>query len=733
MVPNTQPVITMPSLERAINNARWVGALVVIALGPFFQSVGGGSLVALVVALVTGALVIPRLRRAYVAQIVDTAIVILAMVIFAPDRDWPTSIIGIFLIMGGAFRLGRIGTLVAAVVGTLAFLGISVYRELEFGYPLILRQLAFAPAIYFITALFMAGIIWQLEAFRRRTDEETRRYEALLRAQSDLGQLVLLIEGGRAVYMNEAFAQLVGRPLSAFDDVRSLYDLVALDERAAFQAKVETHVRTEQSLTIEIPIVRLDGERRFLEVALKPFGTASGARLVLIARDVTDRRHAEDALAHQALHDILTGLPNRTLLHDRLDQAIHEARRRNETLALLVLDLDEFKAVNDSFGHHIGDALLTQVGPRFQSGLRETDTVARLGGDEFAVVLPGADASSAGRIAAALLKSLERPFTVQAEELVVGASIGVAVYPNHGDTAQILLQHGDIAMYAAKAELGNGYSVYTPEQDRHGADRLGQLAELRRAIESDELVLEYQPLISLRTGRVTSVEALVRWNHPTRGRIMPNAFIPLAEQTGLIKPLTERVIGLALHDVGLWRARHHDCPVAVNLSTRNLLDPLLPDLVRELLQRHDVPPAALRFEITESVLLGEPERAMETLNQLRAIGVRFALDDFGSGYSSLSYLHRLPLEEVKIDQSFIRELSSADASGSTIVGATVDLGHRLGFAVVAEGVESADEWDRLIALGCDIVQGFHIARPMPVADVIRWLDVLRAAPRALAS
>jgi diguanylate cyclase (GGDEF)-like protein/PAS domain S-box-containing protein len=733
MVPKVLPVVELPRLERAINNARWVGAVVVVAIGPFFQSVGTGYLVALVLGLVGGAIVIPRLRHSYVAQIVDTGIVILAMLIFAPDPDWPTAIIGIFLIMGGAFRFGRIGTLVAAVVATLAYLGVSVYREVAFGYPLVLHRLATEPAIYFITALFMAGIIWQIEALRRRTDEETGRYQALLRAQSDLGQLVLLTESGRAVYMNEAFANLVGRPLSAFDDVGSLYDLVALDERAAFQAKVETHVRTEQSLTIEIPIVRPDGERRFLEVALKPFGTASRARLVLIARDITDRRHAEDALAHQALHDILTGLPNRTLLHDRLDQAIHEARRRTETLALLVIDLDEFKAVNDSFGHHVGDALLTQVGPRFQSSLREVDTVARLGGDEFAVVLPGADASSAGRVAAALLKSLERPFGVQAEELVVGASIGVAVYPSHGDSAQILLQHADIAMYAAKAELGNGYSVYTPEQDRHGADRLGQLADLRRAIEGDELILEYQPLISLRTGRVTSVEALVRWNHPTRGLIQPNAFIPFAEQTGLIKPLTERVMDQALHDVGLWRARHHDCPVAVNLSTRNLLDPLLPDLVRELLFKHDVPPAALRFEITESVLLGEPERAMETLNQLRAIGVRFALDDFGSGYSSLSYLHRLPLEEVKIDQSFIRELSSADASGSTIVGATVDLGHRLGFAVVAEGVESREEWDRLISLGCDIVQGFHIARPMPVEEVLRWLDVLRATPRALAS
>ena len=733
MLPTGLALMDMPRLERAINNARWVGAIAVVAIAPFFQTIGLGYLAALALSLLVGAIVIPRLRHPAIAQIVDTAVVILAMLTFAPDPEWPQSIIGIFLVMGGAFRFGRLGSLVTAVVATVVFLGLSVYRQAAFGYALLPERLAFEPAVFFITALFMAGIIWQLEAFRRRNAEETERYEALLRAQSDLGQLVLLTESGRAVYRNDAFATLIGHPLSTVDDVSALYDLVAPEARDAFREKVETHVRSEQSLTIEIPIVRPDGERRHLEVALKPFGTSSEARLVLIARDVTDRRYAEDALAHQALHDILTGLPNRTLLRDRLDQAILEGRRRNEALALLLVDLDEFKAVNDSFGHHVGDALLTQVGPRFEGSLRAVDTVARLGGDEFAIVLPGADASSAGRVAASLLKSLERPFTVQAEDLVVGASIGVAVYPQHGDSAQILLQHADIAMYAAKADLGNGYSVYAPEQEGRGADRLGQLAELRRAIEQDELMLQYQPLVSLRTGRVTSVEALVRWNHPTRGMIGPNAFIPFAEQTGLIKPITERVIEMALRDVSRWRSEDHDCPVAVNLSTRNLLDPLLPDLVRSLLLKHDVPPSALRFEITESVLLAEPERAMETLNQLRAIGVRFALDDFGSGYSSLSYLHRLPLEEVKIDQSFIRELSSADASGSTIVAATVDLGHRLGFAVVAEGVESQFEWDRLISLGCDIVQGFHIARPMPIEDVLGWLDLLRARPRALAS
>ena len=731
MSPPSSPIMEMPRLERAINNARWAGAIAVVLIAPFFGNIGLGYLAALTACMLTGALVIPRVRRPFVAQVVDAIVVILGMFTFSPDPEWPQSVIGVFLVIGGAFRFGRAGTLAAATVASVAFAGISVYRQAAFGYALEPLRLAFPPAIFLFTALLMAGIVWQLETVRRRADAETERYQALLRAQSDLGQIVLLTEAGHVVYMNDALADLIGRP--EIDDIQPFYELVALEARAGFRTKVEAHIRNGDSVTTEVPIIRPDGERRYLEVAIKPFGTNSQSRLVLIAKDVTDRTHTKNALAHQALHDILTGLPNRTLLHDRLDHAIHDARRRQETLALLVVDLDEFKVVNDSFGHQVGDALLTQVGPRFHAALRESDTVARLGGDEFAVVLPGVDPSSAGRVAASLLKSLERPFAVEAEELLVGASVGIAVYPQHGDTAQQLLQRADIAMYAAKAALGNGYSVYAPEQEQHGANRLGQLSELRRAIEGDELFLEYQPLVSLRTGRVTSVEALVRWRHPTRGRIAPSAFIPFAEQTGLITPLTERVLEMALHDVGLWKARGHDYPVGVNLSTRNLLDPLLPERVAELLREHGVPPSSLRFEITESVLLAEPERAMVTLQQLRGIGVRFALDDFGSGYSSLSYLHRLPLEEVKIDASFIRELGSDDASGATIVGATVDLGHRLGFAVVAEGVETQEEWDRLVSLGCDIVQGFHIARPMPAQDVLRWLDILRDAPAAAAS
>ncbi|HVR89322.1 MAG TPA: EAL domain-containing protein [Candidatus Limnocylindria bacterium] len=724
MRPLARPLVDRSQLERAINRARWAGAALALGLAPLFPNLGPVWVAGLVAVIAASALVVPRLRWPRLGHAIDTGVVVYAMVLFSPDHEWTVGFIGVLLVIGAAFRFGRSGAFASAITLSLAYLAIAAYRDVAMGYAMEPQRIGFGASVYLMTALLMGGILWELQALRDQKEEQTERYEALLRAQSDLGQVVILSEDGRVAYVNEAFAELVGRPIADIDDVRSLYDIVAPEAREAFREKVETNIRSGRSITLDAPVVRPDHERRYLEVALKPFGTSAQARLVVLARDVTDRTYAENALEHQALHDILTGLPNRTLLHDRLEHAILDARRRQETLALLILDLDDFKVVNDSFGHHVGDALLTQVGPRFQAELREADTVARLGGDEFAIVLPGTDRSSAGRIAAALLHALERPFTVENEALLIGASIGIAVYPEHGDAASTLMQKADIAMYAAKAEFGNGYAVYAPEHDQHGENRLALLTDLRNAIAQNDLVLEFQPQVSLRTGRVTAVEALVRWHHATRGIIAPTNFVPFAERTGLIKPLTEWVLAEALRQAKTWRAAGHDAPVAVNLSTRNLLDPLFPAHVATVLGELDVPASALRFEITESVLLAEPEQAMLVLGELRALGVQLALDDFGTGYSSLSYLNRLPLHEVKIDRSFVQGLCSSDASSSTIVQATVDLGHRLGFAVVAEGVETQCEWDRLVELGCDIVQGYHIARPMPAADIVRWLTTL---------
>jgi diguanylate cyclase (GGDEF)-like protein/PAS domain S-box-containing protein len=727
------PLLASARLERAINLARWGGVALAIGLSPVYAHLGVPWVIGLVLLIAGTAFLVPRLGHPRIGHAADIAIVVAATFVYSPDPVWTTFFVLVLVIITGAFRFGRIGAFASALAVTASYVIVAIFRHFAFGYALEIHQLAFHTSVYLLTALLMAGVLWELQALRAQRDEQTSRYEALLRAQSDLGQVVILSDAGRVVYVNDAFATLVGRPASEISDVRSLFDLVAEEERDAFRDRVQLHVQSGRSLTVDVPIVRPDGERRYLEVATKPFGHSGDGRLVVIARDITDRTYAENALAHQALHDILTGLPNRTLLNDRLEHAILESRRRNEALALLLIDLDQFKSVNDTFGHHIGDALLTQVGPRFQAHLRETDTVARLGGDEFAVILPGTDRSMAGRIAAKLLKALERPFTVQAEALLVGASVGIAMYPDQGASASALLQKADIAMYAAKAELGNGYTVYAPEHERHGADRLALLADLREAIETDALFLEFQPEVSLRTGRVTAIEALVRWQHAERGIVAPNGFIPFAEQTGLITPLTTWVIDRALRETKTWRAAGHDVPVAVNLSTRNLLDPLFPEQVARALDAAAVPASSLRFEITESVLLAEPDRSMVTLGELRDLGVQLALDDFGTGYSSLAYLNRLPLHEIKIDGSFVRDICSPDDSSSTIVQATVDLGHRLGFVVVAEGVETQCAWDRLVDLGCDIVQGYHIARPMAGGNVVRWLDELGRIPSVAAS
>ncbi len=723
-----QPLVAAPRLEHAVNLARWAGVALAVGLSPLYPHLGVPWVVALVVLIAGTAFVVPRLDSPRLGHAADIAIVVAASFVYSPDPQWTTFFLLVLVIITGAFRFGRIGAFGTAIAVSASYFAIAVFRQTVLAFPMEPHRVAFHISVYLLSAFLMAGVLWELENLRAQTAEQTGRYEALLRAQSELGQVVVMTEGDRIVYANDAFAELVGPDLE-ITSVRSLYDVIVPAERDAFRDRVDTHVRSGRSITTDVPIQRADGERRYLEIALKPFGRTGGGRLVMIARDVTDRTHAENALAHQALHDRLTGLPNRTLLHDRLEHAILEARRRNEPLALLLIDLDQFKAVNDSFGHHVGDALLTQVGPRFQTHLRETDTVARLGGDEFAVILPGTDHSAAGRVAATLLKALERPFVVEAEALPIGASVGIAMYPAQGESASVLLQKADIAMYAAKAEFGNGYTVYAPEHERHGADRLALLAELRRAIESDALFLEFQPEVSLRSGRVTAIEALVRWRHPERGTVSPADFIPFAEQTGLITPLTEWVIRRALREARSWREAGHDVPVAVNLSTRNLLDPLFPQQVGIALEVAGAPASALRFEITESVLLAEPERSMITLGELRDLGVRLALDDFGTGYSSLSYLHKLPLQEVKIDRSFVEKVCSPGDSSSTIVQATVDLGHRLGFEVVAEGVETQCAWDRLVELGCDIVQGYHIARPMDGADVIRWLGELERIPR----
>jgi diguanylate cyclase (GGDEF)-like protein len=425
---------------------------------------------------------------------------------------------------------------------------------------------------------------------------------------------------------------------------------------------------------------------------------------------------------YQATHDALTGLPNWELMRDRLEQGLAAASRSAGEVALLMIDLDRFKEINDTLGHSYGDKLLCQVGPRLQSVLREGDTVARLGGDEFAVLLPLVDGvGEAQSVAERLRAALHQPFDVNGVALDVEASVGIALSPWHGTDTEELLRNADIAMYVAK-EVKAGAVVFQPEEHVTAPSRITVLGDLRRALDgTDELFLNYQPKYTLDGERIEGLEALLRWQHPTVGLIPPDEFIPVAEGTGIILALTERVLDLALTQMRGWLDAGHGVPVAVNLSTRCLLDAGLPDLVQRLLAEHRVPAALLRLEVTESAVMGDAARCMEVLQRLHDLGVRLSIDDFGTGYSSMAYLRRLPVDELKIDRSFVLGMTTTQQD-AVLVRTAIDLGHNLGLTVVAEGVEGAEHVTALRALGCDIAQGYHYARPMGGAQMSELLD-----------
>jgi diguanylate cyclase (GGDEF)-like protein len=446
----------------------------------------------------------------------------------------------------------------------------------------------------------------------------------------------------------------------------------------------------------------------------------------LIVENVLEREVAENALRrqaeanrHQALHDSLTELPNRTLFWDRVQQSLLAAEREQERVGVLLLDLDRFKEVNDTLGHPAGDALLTELGSRLSAALRASDTVARLGGDEFGIAVRVSHPADVLPVIEKVRVAVEAPVTL--EELVVSveASIGVAFFPDHGSDADTLLQHADTAMYAAKEENAV-YAVY--DECAHGYDpvRVTLIGELRRAIELRELVLHYQPKAVLASGEVQSVEALVRWQHPERGLVFPDQFIPLAQQTALIKPLTLYVLEEAVRQCVEWEKHGVSLGVAVNLSPRNLLDTKFPEHVKDVLHKYQFNPHLLELEITESAMLANPFRTKTVLEELGRMGIRLSIDDFGIGYSSLAYLKGLPVNEIKIDRSFVMKMIE-DVDDATIVRSTIDLGRNLGLEVIAEGVENEAIWNRLRDLGCDTAQGYYLSKPVEPDALVEWL------------
>jgi diguanylate cyclase (GGDEF)-like protein len=430
--------------------------------------------------------------------------------------------------------------------------------------------------------------------------------------------------------------------------------------------------------------------------------------------------------AHQANHDALTGLPNRAQLHERVSSALAAAELRGGQVGVLLMDLDGFKEINDTLGHHHGDALLQRVGERLLASTRPADLVARLGGDEFALLLPDiAGTDDAVAVARRTLEELEGPVHIHGVDLDVRGSVGIACFPAHGRDVDELLSGADMAMYRAK-QARTGWALYDEALNQHTPERLALVSDLRRGLERDELLLEYQPKIALTDGRFSGVEALVRWRHPERGLMAPAEFVGLAEHTGLIRPLTTWVIKEALRQTQRWRAQGLEVRVAINLSVRSLTREL-PSAVAALLAEHDATGDELEFEITESTMMANPAEGLEILQQLADLGLRLAVDDFGTGYSSLAYLKRLPVSELKIDRSFVGQMD-IDASDRGIVRSTIDLARHLQLSVVAEGVESAATLAELQDLGCDYAQGFFISPPLAPDGIPAWAAKQRAEP-----
>ncbi|MEK7841433.1 MAG: EAL domain-containing protein, partial [Deltaproteobacteria bacterium] len=549
---------------------------------------------------------------------------------------------------------------------------------------------------------------------RKRAEEEIENSLSLLRAtlESTADGILVVNNDGKMVGLNQKFVDMWRIPesiVASKDDNQALaYVLDQLKDPEVFIGKIKELYSQPDAKSYDVLEFK-DG--RFFERYSLPQRTGErNVGRVWSFRDITERKQAEEQIFHLAYFDMLTDLPNRLMLRDDIDRALTAARKELISFALLAVNLHRFKDINNTLGYQKGDIVLQQVGKRLKTILPETFSIARTGGDEFGVLILNADANIAVLEAEKIAKSLEEPVFVDGLSLDLAVSVGIALSPGHGEDADTLIRRAHIAMHAAK-QTESGYAIYTPEYDQFIPERLALMGELRTAIGQNQLFLVYQPKIDLKTGRTLGVEALVRWQHPTKGVIPPDQFIFLAEHSGLIKQLTFWVLGEALRQTRSWSQAGLEVSVAVNLSTKNLQTPLLLDQIKGLLSTWGVPPSRLRLEITESLIMADPKRTIEILTQLTLLGICFSIDDFGTGYSSLRYLQTLPVDEIKIDKSFVLNMMT-DESSMKIVYSTIELGHSLGLKVVAEGVENQEIFDKLNSLGCDVAQGYFISKPI---------------------
>ncbi len=571
------------------------------------------------------------------------------------------------------------------------------------------------------------GVLQALRAALSSLEASERRLRSLVQNSRD----VITVVGGDLLirWQADSIKRVLGHKACGVVG-QPMLDLIHRADRDALdEFFTEATGRPAYSQTISVRVRHARGDYRHMEIAASNrLHDASVRGFVLNMRDATERLRLEQDLRelaaereHDALHDALTGLANRRQLLTRLDQLLAQARAERREFGLLLIDLDHFKEVNDTLGHHAGDELLRELRPRLCAAAPRAELVARLGGDEFAVLLrSGTDQSEAERTAEALRSAISQPFEFQGLTLLVRGSLGLAMYPEHGEDVETLMQRADIAMYSAKSR-GVGLEVYSASRDGHSKERLALIGELPEAIEEGQIVVHYQPKVDLRTDTICGAEALVRWAHPRHGLLGPESFLSMAEQIGLMRPLTLHVLDRALAECAQWQAQGLAIDVAVNLSAPNLLDLALPKDVGDLLEKWAVEPSHLQLEITETIVAADPVRVRQVLQALRLLGVRLSLDDFGTGSSSLSFLRELPVQELKIDKSFIAAMDSDDQAAA-IVRTIVELAHNLGLRAVAEGIETDAVRERLTRYGCDIGQGFLLGRGLPAEDLTARMD-----------
>ena len=591
-------------------------------------------------------------------------------------------------------------------------------------------------------ALEARKLAWENTVMRMRLEHSERLHRYLVDNSPDF--IFALDPQGRFRFVNDRFVAMLGY---SREELLGLHYSAVIDDENLLQVKWalgERRTGERASRDVQIRLIPKDSAAQSRSddvtttVSLSTVGIyenvpddASSGRRFLgtygVARDISARIRAEQIVAFHAFHDALTGLPNRTLFRDRLGHGIAEMRRHRKSLAVLFIDLDRFKLVNDTYGHLKGDHLLQQTASRLRKCLRETDTLSRIGGDEFVALIPDLDGRpDAEAIARKILHELAEPFSLDSEPFRTSVSIGVALYPGDGPNEEELIRNADLAMYQAKRKGRNGIVFFSPDLSTHHADRLQFEHDLRGAVKRHEFETYFQPIHNVRTGDVERLEALIRWRHPSRGLLLPGRFISIAEDSGQIRELGEVVLDAACSHLAKWRSSGaSDLGVSVNLSARDFDHDDLVDRVMEVTRRHGLPPNALELEITESLLIEDMDEVSKRASRLRAEGVRIAIDDFGTRYSSLGYLHTLPISAIKIDQSFVRDLGLRNTSGS-IVAAMIGIARGLRLDLVAEGVERTEHLESLRGMGCDVMQGYLFSRPMPGEEVSDYLASTKA-------